>query len=112
MAVAFLSKLMYNGGVVQSILIRRRPVMTRRQEDPLRTLGAEEREVLERISRAQSDPASHVARARMLLAVADGMSSPMAQSVGRRSRDAVSRQVSRFNQKGWLLSRLVMAVDL
>ena len=34
--------------------------MTRRQKDPLRPLSAEERAVLVRISRAQSDPASHV----------------------------------------------------
>jgi len=75
--------------------------MTRRQEDPLRTLGAEEREVLERISRAQSDPASHVARARTLLAVADGVSyTRAAQSAGRRSGDAVSHLVSRFNREG------------
>ena len=46
--------------------------MTRRRKDPLRPLSAEEREVLERISRAQSMPASSVARAESLLAVADG----------------------------------------
>lgn len=46
--------------------------MTRRQKDPLRAFSAEEREGLERISRARSDPASHVARAKVLLVVADG----------------------------------------
>jgi transposase len=76
-------------------------VMTRRQKDPLRPLSAEEREVLERISRAQSDPASHVARAKALLAVADGASyTQAAQSAGRRSGDAVSHLVSRFNREG------------
>jgi len=42
--------------------------MTRRKKDPLRPLTDEEREVLEQISRAQSEPASHVARAKALLA--------------------------------------------
>ena len=75
--------------------------MTRRQKDPLRPLSAEEREILERISRAQSDPASHVARAKALLAVADGASyTRAAQSTGRRSGDAVSHLVSRFNREG------------
>lgn len=75
--------------------------MTRRQKDPLRPLSAEERELLERISRAQSDPASHVARAKALLAVADGASYTQAARVaGRRSGDAVAQLVSRFNQEG------------
>jgi hypothetical protein len=46
--------------------------MTRRQKDPLRPLTEEERALLEQISRAQSEPASHIARARALLSVADG----------------------------------------
>jgi transposase len=88
-------------GVVQNILIRRSPVMTRRQKDPLRPLKAEEREVLERISRAQSDPASHVARAKALLAVANGVSyTQAARAAGRRSGDAVGQLVSRFNREG------------
>jgi transposase len=75
--------------------------MTRRQKDPLRPLNAEEREVLERISRAQSDPASHVARAKALLAVADGVSyTQAARAAGRRSGDAVAQLVSRFNREG------------
>ena len=37
--------------------------MTRHKNDPLRVLTAEEREVLTQISRAASEPASHVARA-------------------------------------------------
>ena len=40
--------------------------MTRHQIDPLRALTGEERERLTQISRAASEPASHVA-ARMLL---------------------------------------------
>ncbi len=46
--------------------------MTRRRKDPLRALTEEERDVLEQIARAHSEPASHVARAKSLLAVADG----------------------------------------
>jgi transposase len=75
--------------------------MTRRQKDPLRPLTDEERTVLIRISRAQSEPASHVARAKALLAVADGASyTEAAGAAGRRSNDAVSQLVSRFNREG------------
>lgn len=75
--------------------------MTRRQKDPLRPLSDEERKVLEQLSRAQSEPASHVARAKALLAVATGQSyTAAAWSAGRRSGDAVSQLVSRFNREG------------
>jgi transposase len=75
--------------------------MTRRQKDPLRPLTEEERTVLVQISRAQSEPASHVARAKALLAVASGESYTAAARVaGRRSGDAVSQLVCRFNQEG------------
>jgi len=75
--------------------------MTRRQKDPLRPVTTEEREVLERLSRAQSEPASHVARAKVLLAVADGQSYiAAARAAGRRSDDAVAQLVSRFNREG------------
>ena len=75
--------------------------MTRRKKDPLRSLTHEEREVLRQISRAQSEPASHVARAKALLAVARGKSyTAAAQAAGRRSNDAVSQLVSRFNREG------------
>jgi transposase len=57
--------------------------------------------MLEQIARGQSEPASHVARAKALLAVADGLSyGAAAQAAGRRSNDAVSQWVSRFNQEG------------
>ncbi len=46
--------------------------MTRRRKDPLRPITLEERAWLERISRATSEPASHVARAKASLTVADG----------------------------------------
>jgi len=88
-------------GAIQSHLFGRSLLMTRRQKDPLRPLTAEEREVLERLSRAQSEPASHVARAKALLAVADGESyTAAARAAGRRSDDAVSQLVSRFNREG------------
>lgn len=75
--------------------------MTRRRKDPLRPLRQEEREILEQIARARSEPASHVARAKVLLAVANGKSyGAAAQAAGRRSNDAVSQLVSRFNQEG------------
>jgi transposase len=75
--------------------------MTRRQKDPLRPLTDEERAILIQISRAQSEPASHVARAKALLAVADGASyTEAARAAGRRSNDAVSQLVSRFNREG------------
>ena len=88
-------------GAGQVIMLERSLAMTRRRKDPLRPLTGEEREVLERISRAQSEPASHVARAKSLLAVADGASYvAAARAAGRRSNDAVSHLVSRFNQEG------------
>jgi transposase len=75
--------------------------MTRRQKDPLRPLTEEERKLLVRISRSHTEPASHVARAKALLAVADGMSyTQAAKAAGRRSGDAVSKVVSRFNREG------------
>ena len=75
--------------------------MTRRQKDPLRALTDEERTVLEQVSRGQREPASHVARAKVLLAVADGKSyTDAAKAAGRRSGDAVSQLVARFNQGG------------
>ena len=75
--------------------------MTRRKKESLRSLSPKEREVLERISRTQSDPASHVARAKLLLLVADGASyTEAAHAIGRLSGDAVSKLVARFNQEG------------
>ena len=48
--------------------------MSRRPKDPLRPLTAAERACLEQLSRSRSEPASHVARAKALLAVAAGQS--------------------------------------
>jgi len=75
--------------------------MTRRQKDPLRPLTQDERELLVRIGRSHAEPASHVARAKALLAVADAKSyTAAAKAAGRRSGDAVSDLVSRFNREG------------
>ncbi len=75
--------------------------MTRHKMDPLRALTGEEREVLTQISRSASEPASHVARAKALLAVADGLNyQEAAHAVGRRAGDAVAQLVSRFNREG------------
>lgn len=75
--------------------------MTRRQKEPLRTLSKEEQAWLERISRSRSEPASHVARAKQLCRVAQGHSyQDAARFSGRKSGDAVSQLVQRFNREG------------
>ncbi len=75
--------------------------MSRRQKDPLRPLTAEEQAALEHVSRSHSEPASHVARAKALLAVAAGQTyTAAARAAGRRSGDAVAHLVTRFNQQG------------
>ncbi len=75
--------------------------MTRRQKHPLRDLTAEEHQELERVSRATSESAARVARAKALLAVAQGNSyTAAAKASGRRSGDAVSQLVDRFNHEG------------
>ena len=75
--------------------------MTRYLKDPLRDLSAEEYKQLTKLSRSGSEPAEHVARAKALLAVAEGCDyTEAARRSGRRSNDAVSHLVSRFNQEG------------
>ena len=75
--------------------------MTRCKKDPLRTLTEEEWDWLSRISRSHSEPAGHVARAKEILAVAEGHSyTQAAQMAGRKSGDAVSHLVERFNREG------------
>ncbi|MBW4473544.1 MAG: hypothetical protein KME45_24680 [Stenomitos rutilans HA7619-LM2] len=71
--------------------------MTRRQKDPLRALTDEEQQELERLSRATSESATRVARAKALLAVAQRLSyTAAAQVCGRRSGDAVAQLVERL----------------
>jgi transposase len=75
--------------------------MSRRKKDPLRPLNDPERQALTQLSRSQVAPAVQVARATMLLAVASGSDyQQAARSAGRRSGDAVSHLVARFNLEG------------
>jgi transposase len=101
MSIAIISQVMYTHTITFLIDAAARYSMTRRQKDPLRPLAPEEQTALERLSRSQTEPASHVARAKALLAVAAGASySAAAQTAGRRSGDAVAHLVTRFNQQG------------
>src|SRR3712207_378061 len=76
----------------------RRP-MSRRQKNPLRPLTGAERSSLARLSRSQGAPAAQVARARALLAVAEGQSyTAAARLVGRATGDTVARWVAGFNR--------------
>lgn len=75
--------------------------MAQRQTHPLRPLTAEERVALERVARSLSERADRVARAKQLLAVADGARfTEAARRAGRRSGDAVAHLVQRFNAHG------------
>src|SRR4051812_19960162 len=75
--------------------------MSRQQKDPLRSLQAMEQVSLARLSRSASAPAAQVARARALLAVAEGLSyAAAAHLVGRRTGDTVARWVAGFNRGG------------
>ena len=75
--------------------------MARRQKEPLRALTPEERAALEQLTRASSERADCVARAKALLAVADGAPFTVAaRAAGRRSGDAVAQLVARFNRTG------------
>ncbi len=75
--------------------------MTRRRKDPLRPLTDAERLELHRLRRSSAAPAAQVARAAVLLPVSDGHDyRDAARAVGRKSGDAVSHLVARFNQEG------------
>jgi transposase len=75
--------------------------MGRQAKNPLRQLSREEQNDLESISQARSAPFESVIRAKILLAVAQGLSfTAAAQSVGRKCNDAVAALVSRFNKEG------------
>jgi len=70
-------------------------------KDPLRPLSGDEREVLEKISRAESERVDRARRAKALLAVADGESYvDAAEEVGYKLNDSVSRLVTKFNKQG------------
>ena len=75
--------------------------MSRNPKNPLRPLMEEERAQLMHWSRGQAIAASQVARAKAVLAVADGRSYiDAAREAGRRSGDAVATLVGRFNAEG------------
>src|SRR5260221_13964856 len=72
-----------------------------RQKEPLRALSDDERAVLVHLSRSAREPAAGVARAKAVVAVADGANyTAAAHAAGRRSGDAVGRLGARFNQAG------------
>lgn len=75
--------------------------MPRPHNHPLRTLTTDEQNQLEHLARSHTHPAIIVARAKSLLAVANGMNfTAAAKSVGRKSGPAVSHLVARFNTHG------------
>src|SRR3954447_2595925 len=75
--------------------------LSRHRKGPLRPLTADERQELTRLSRSLSAPAAQVARARALLAIADGASyTAAAHLVGRGHAEPISAWVSRFNREG------------
>jgi transposase len=79
----------------------RRCLVGKPQKEPLRFLSAEERAQLLAVARAPSERADRVARAKVLLAVAEGARlSDAAQAAGRMSAQGVAKLVARFNQRG------------
>src|SRR5688500_1881055 len=75
--------------------------MSRRKVDPLRPLTPAERATLAQVARPQAERADRVARAKALLAVADGATYTAAAAVaGRRSGDGVAQLVTRFTRCG------------
>jgi len=75
--------------------------MSRLKKDPLRPLTDDEVAVLTKLSRSKSESATRVARAALILAVSRGCDyQQAAESIGRRSGDAVSHLVARFNAEG------------
>lgn len=75
--------------------------MSRRQVNPLRSLSEEELTQLQRLARSPAQPAAGVARAKALLAVAQGSNyTEAARAAGRKSGDAVAHLVARFNAEG------------
>jgi homeodomain-containing protein len=75
--------------------------MAQRRRIRLRPLTADERGELARVARSGSERADRVARAKALLAVADGAPfTEAARAAGRRAGDAVAHLVERFNAEG------------
>jgi hypothetical protein len=75
--------------------------MAHPQKEPLRLVTPEERSQLQAVARAGSERADRAARAKVLLAVADGMRfTEAARTAGRQSGQGVAELVARFNQQG------------
>src|SRR5215210_7756152 len=75
--------------------------MAQGRRTQLRPLTAAEQTALEQMTRAGSERADRVARAKALLAVAAGATlTAAAQAAGRRSATAVAHLVARFNAEG------------
>lgn len=75
--------------------------MPRPQKTPLRALTDHERLTLAQVARSGAERADRVARAKALLAVADGATfAAAARAAGRRSGDGVAKLVGRFNAAG------------
>jgi transposase len=75
--------------------------MARPPKEPLRALTETERQQLQMLAQARSVPADQIARATLILAIAEGSSfSEATQRAHRRSRQAVARLVCRYNKEG------------
>ena len=77
--------------------------MARPPKQPLRPLTQTERTQLEALAHSRSAPADRIARAKEILAVADGNNfTRAAQAAGHRARRCVAALVVRFNHEGML----------
>lgn len=75
--------------------------MSRPPKQPLRPLTPDERTQLEVLASSRSAPADRIARAKEILAVADGIEfTGAAHLAGHSARQCVSALVARFNQEG------------
>ena len=75
--------------------------MGRPLKDPLRALSETERIELNTLARSRSAPADRIARAKQILAVADGANLRQAiRQANRHSRQALARLIRRFNHDG------------
>ena len=75
--------------------------MSRKQKAPLRAMSEDEYDYLDKVSRSFSESSIRVARAKALLAVNKNYTYQEAAILsGRRSAQAVSQLVGRFNQEG------------
>src|SRR4029453_19057787 len=80
---------------------RRSAPMPHLQKSPLRPLTDAERTVLVKGARTSPQRADRVARAKALLAVAEGATfTDAARAAGRRAGDAVAKLVARFHAGG------------